>query len=169
MATWDNDETDDRKVASNSKTGNSSEEESVDTDGGYDTDRCGSSGHMNWKDLKSKQAGRQTGRILLDDNMSNDEVGEEEKFDREREKKTRKKSKKNHKTDECKNEIEATNQQTSPRKGTTESPVSPWGDPAGLGNRKNVVINIYLDKVNFNTDQSEFLIADTMNCWAQKN
>ena len=74
-------------MASNSKTGNSSEEESVDTDGGYDTDRCGSSGHMNWKDLKSKQAGRQTGRILLDDNMSNDEVGEEEKFDREREKK----------------------------------------------------------------------------------
>ncbi len=85
MATWDNNETDDMKVASKSKTGNFSEEESTDRDGGYDSDRCGPSGHRNWKDLKSKQAGGRTGRILLEDNLSYDEVGEDDKIDKERE------------------------------------------------------------------------------------
>ncbi len=105
-------------------TGNSSEEKSAIKDGGCNSDRCIPSGCRNWKDLKRKQAGGQTGHILLEDNLSNDEVGEENKFDKERER-IHKKSKKNQKTDECKNGIEATNQQTSPRKGSTESPVSP--------------------------------------------
>ena len=65
-------------------TGNSSEEESANKDGGCDSDRCIPSGCRNWKDLKRKQAGGQTGHILLEDNLSNDEVGEENKFDKGR-------------------------------------------------------------------------------------
>ena len=38
MATWDNDETNDRKLASDRKSGHSSEEESNNLDDGYDTD-----------------------------------------------------------------------------------------------------------------------------------
>jgi hypothetical protein len=51
--------------------------------------------------------------------LSNGEVGEEDKFDKERERMHTKK----HKTDGSRNEIEAT--RTSPRKGSTEDPMSP--------------------------------------------
>ena len=77
MVTWDNNEIDDGKVASRRKTGNSSEEESADMDGGYDSDNYGASGHRNLKELKSKQAGELTGGRLLEDNLSNGEVGED--------------------------------------------------------------------------------------------
>ena len=62
----------------------SSEEESGNPDDGYNTDRCGQRGCSNWKDLKSKQPGGQTGRRLLEE-MSNDEVRENREFNRERE------------------------------------------------------------------------------------
>ncbi len=57
MATGDNAETDDRKVASNRQSGcsSSSEEESGNLDDGYDTERCGRRGCGNWKDMNSKQ------------------------------------------------------------------------------------------------------------------
>ena len=121
MATWDNNETDDRKVASTRKTGNSSEEESANMDGGYASDNCGASGHRNWKELKIKQAGGLTGRRFLEEDFRNDEVGEDDKIDNVR----KRICKKNRKTDECKTESEATNQRTSPRKGSMEGPVSP--------------------------------------------
>ena len=121
MATWDNNEIDDGKVASIRKTGNSSDEESADTDGGYYSDKYGASGHRNWKELKSKQAGGLTGGRLLEDNLSNGEVGEDEQFDKVR----KRMHKKNRKTDEHKNEIEATNQRISPEKESTEGSVSP--------------------------------------------
>ncbi len=54
------------------------------------------------------------------DYLSNGEVGEDDKFDKERE---RMHKKKRTKTDGCRNEIEAT--RTSPRKGSTEDPMSP--------------------------------------------
>jgi hypothetical protein len=123
MVTWDNDETDDRKVAADRKSGRSSEDESGNLNNGYDTDRCGRRGRSNWKDMKSKQHGEQTVRRLMEEE-SNDGVGEDDKFDKEREE-TRKKSKKNDRTGECKSESEATYQRTSTRKGSTESFVSP--------------------------------------------
>ena len=121
MATWDNNEIDEGKMMARRMTGNSSEEESADMDGDYNSDNYGASGHRNWKELKSKQSGGLTGGRLLEDNLSNGEVVEDKEFDKERERM----HKKNHKTDEHKNEIEATNQQTSPRKGSTEGLVSP--------------------------------------------
>ncbi len=46
----DNDDTDDGIVlASEMKSGASSEEESGNPDDGYDTDRCGRRGHSNWR------------------------------------------------------------------------------------------------------------------------
>jgi hypothetical protein len=57
MATWDNNDTDDGKVASKSKTRNSSEEESANTDNGYNSDNCGANGRRNQKELKSMQTG----------------------------------------------------------------------------------------------------------------
>ena len=51
--------------------------------------------------------------------LSNGEVGEEDKFDKERERMHKKK----RKTDGRRNEIETT--RTSPRKGSTEDPMSP--------------------------------------------
>ena len=53
------------------------------------------------------------------DFLSNDEVGEEGRFDKERERMQKKK----RKADGPRNEIEAT--RTSPRKGSTEDPMSP--------------------------------------------
>ena len=53
------------------------------------------------------------------DFLSNGEVGEEDKFDKERERMHKKK----RKADRRRNEIEAT--RTSPRKGSTEDPMSP--------------------------------------------
>jgi hypothetical protein len=42
MATWEDNEINDSKVASKRKSGDSSEEDSSnETDGGYNTDRCG--------------------------------------------------------------------------------------------------------------------------------
>ena len=52
-------EIDDGDLVSKRQTGNSSEDESTDTDGGYNSDNCGASGRRNWKDLKSKQAGEE--------------------------------------------------------------------------------------------------------------
>ena len=80
-------------MASRRKTGNSSEEESADTDGGYNSDNCGASGHRNWKELKSKQADEETTQRFMADNLSNGEVGEDEKFDKERERMHKKKRK----------------------------------------------------------------------------
>ncbi len=57
MATWNDNEIDDREMVSKSGTGNSSGDESVDSDGGHNSDNCGASGPRNWIDLKSKQAG----------------------------------------------------------------------------------------------------------------
>ena len=54
------------------------------------------------------------------DYLSNGEVGEDNKFDKERERMHKKK----RKTDGHRNEIEAT--RTSPRKGSTEDSMSPW-------------------------------------------
>ncbi len=51
--------------------------------------------------------------------MSNGEVGEEDKFDKKRERIQKKKCN----ADGRRNEIEAT--RTSPRKGSTEDPISP--------------------------------------------
>jgi hypothetical protein len=53
------------------------------------------------------------------DLLSNDEVGEENRFDRERERMQKKK----RKADGCRNEIKA--KRTSPRRGSTEDPMSP--------------------------------------------
>jgi hypothetical protein len=123
MATWEDAEIDDRKVASKRKSGDSSEEDSGNkTDGGYDTDRCGQRGRGTWRELKIKQQGWRTGRKLLDE-MSDDGVGKDDGIDREREK-THRKSKKSKTTDERKSASEAKSKWTSPRKGRTElSPV----------------------------------------------
>ncbi len=123
MATWNNNEIDDGELVSKRWTGNSSEDESIDTDGGYNSDNCGVSGRRNWKDLKSKQAGekiaqRNTQSFMVDF-LSNGEVGEEDKFDKERERMQKNK----RKADGHRNAIEAT--RTSPRKGSTEDPMSP--------------------------------------------
>ena len=50
MATWEDDEIDDSKVASKRKSGDSSEEDSGnETDGGYDSDRGGLRRRGTWK------------------------------------------------------------------------------------------------------------------------
>jgi hypothetical protein len=73
--------------------------------------------------LKSKQAGEEIAQIntqsFMADFLSNDEVGEEDRFDKERERMQKTK----HKADGRRDEIEAT--RTSPRKGSTEDPMSP--------------------------------------------
>jgi hypothetical protein len=124
MATWNNNEIDVGEVVSRRQTGNLSEDKSIDTDDGYNSDNCDASGCRNWKDLKSKQAGeeniqRNTQRFMAD-YLSNGEVGEDNKFDKERE---RMHKKKHTKTDGRRNEIEAT--QTSPKKWSTEDPMRP--------------------------------------------
>ncbi len=116
-------EIDDGEIKSKRGTGNSSGDESVDSDGGYNSDNCGASGHRNWRDLKSKQAGAKIAerniRSFQADLLSNNEVGEEDRFDKERERMQKKK----RKADGRRNEIEA--KRTSPRKGSTEDPMSP--------------------------------------------
>ena len=72
-------------MVSRRKTGHSSEDKSTNTDGGYNSDNCGASWLRNWKDLKSKQVGEETGQRFLADYLSNGEVGEDDKFDKERE------------------------------------------------------------------------------------
>jgi hypothetical protein len=123
MATWNNNEIDDREMVSKRGTGNSSGDKSVDSDGGYNSDNCGESGHRNWRDLKSKQAGEEIAkrniRSFQADLLSNNEVGEESRFDKE----TERMQKKKRKADGCRNGIEA--KLTSPRKGSTEDPMSP--------------------------------------------
>ncbi len=47
MATWNNNETDDGELVLKRRTGNSSEDESIDTDGGYNSDNCGASWRRN--------------------------------------------------------------------------------------------------------------------------
>ena len=89
-------------------------------DGGYNSGNCGASGRRNWKDLKRKQAGEETTQRFMADYLSNGEVGEDNKFDKERE---RMHKKKHTKTDGRRNEIEAT--QTSPKKWSTEDPMRP--------------------------------------------
>ena len=89
MATWNNNEIDDGELVLKKRTGNSSEDESIDSDGGYNSDNCGASGRRNWKDLKSKQAGEEiaqrNSKSFMADYLSDGEVGEENKFDKERE------------------------------------------------------------------------------------
>ncbi len=123
MATWNDNEIDDGEMVSKRGTGNSSGDESIDSDGGYNSDNFGESGRMNWRDLKSKQAGEEIAkrniRSFQADLLSNDEVGEENRFDKERERMQKKK----RKADGHRNEIEA--KWTSPRKGSTEDPMSP--------------------------------------------
>jgi hypothetical protein len=123
IATWNNNEIDDGELVLKRRTGNSSEDESIDADGGYNSDNCGASGRRNWKDLKSKQAGEEIAQrytqSFMADFLSNHEVGEEDRFDKERERMQKKK----RKTDGHRNEIEAT--RTSPRKGSTEDSMSP--------------------------------------------
>ncbi len=74
-------------MVSRRRTGNSSEDESIDTDGGCNSDNCGASGCRNWKDLKSKQAGEEIAQrntqSFMADYMSNGKVGEDDKFDKE--------------------------------------------------------------------------------------
>ena len=53
-------------------------------DGGYNSGNCGASGRRNWKDLKRKQAGEETTQRFMADYLSNGEVGEDDKFDKER-------------------------------------------------------------------------------------
>jgi hypothetical protein len=122
MATWNNNEIDDGELVLKRRTGNSSEDKSIDSDGGYNSDNCGASGHRNWNDLKSKQAGEEIAQrntqSFMADFLSNDEVGEEDRFDKEKERMQKKR-----KADGHRNEIEAT--WTSPRKGSTEDPMSP--------------------------------------------
>jgi hypothetical protein len=85
MATWEDDEIDGSKVASKMKSRDSSEEDSGnETDGGYNTDRCGQTGGGTWRELKIKQQGGRTGRKLLDE-MSDDGVGKDDGIERERE------------------------------------------------------------------------------------
>jgi hypothetical protein len=78
------------------RTGNSSEDESIDTDGGYNSGNCSASGCRNWKDLKSKQAGEEIAQrntqSFMADFLSNDEVGEEDRFDKERERECRRRN-----------------------------------------------------------------------------
>ena len=80
-------------MVSRRRTGNSSEDESIDTDGGCNSDNCGASGCRNWKDLKSKQAGEEIAQrntqSFMADYLSNDQVGEDDKFDRRESKCTR--------------------------------------------------------------------------------
>ena len=125
MATWNDNEIDDGEMVSKRGTGNLSGDESVDSDGGYNSDNCGASGRRNWKDLKSKQAGEEIAQrntqSFQADLLSNNEVGEEDRFDKERERMQKKK----RKADGRRNEIEA--KRTSPRKGSTEDPMSPPG------------------------------------------
>ena len=123
MATWDNYDTDDRRVAVDRKSRDSSEDESSNPDDGYDTDRCGRRGRSNWRDLKSMQHGGQTFNRLMEEE-SNNEFRVNDDIDKERDEMC-KKSKKNNMTDEHKRESVATYQRTSPKKGCTESPVSP--------------------------------------------
>ncbi len=89
MSTWNDNEIDDGEMVSKGGTGNLSGDESVDSDGGYNSDNCGESGCRNWRDLKSKQAGEEIAerniRSFQVDLLSNDEVGEEDRFDKERE------------------------------------------------------------------------------------
>ncbi len=86
MATWEDDEIDDSKLASKRKSGDSSEEDSGnETDGGYDTDRCGKRGRGTcWRELKIKQQEGRTGRKLLEE-MSDDGVRNDDGIDGERE------------------------------------------------------------------------------------
>ena len=131
MATWEDEEIDDSKVASKRKSEDSSEEDSGnETDGGYDSDRGGLRRRGTWKELKIKQQGGRTGRKLLDE-MSDDGVGKDDGIDREREEK-RRKSKKSKTTDERKSASEAKSQRTSPRKGRSNelSPVRKSGRSA---------------------------------------
>ena len=71
-------------------------DESVDSDGSYNSDNCGASGHRNWRDLKSKQAGEEIAerniRSYQADLLSNNEVGEEDRFDKERERECRRRN-----------------------------------------------------------------------------
>ncbi len=89
MVTWNDNEIDDGELVSKRRTGNLSWDESVDSDGGYNSDNWGASGRRNWKDLKSKQAGEEIAkrniRSFQADMLSNNEVGEEDRFDKERE------------------------------------------------------------------------------------
>jgi hypothetical protein len=120
MSTWNNNEIDDGEVVSRRQTGNSSEDKSIDTGGGYNSDNCGASGCRNWKDLKSKQAGEETTQRFMADFLSDDEFGADNNFDKEIERMHKRKCK----TDGHRNEIfEAT--RTSPRKGSIEDPPSP--------------------------------------------
>ncbi len=123
MGTWNDNEIDDGELVSKRRTGNSSEDESIDSDGGYNSDNCGACGHRNWRDLKSKQAGEEIAerniRSFMVGMLNNDEVEEEDRFDKERERMQKKK----RKADGCRNEMEA--KRTSPRKGSTEDPMSP--------------------------------------------
>ncbi len=122
MATWNNNQIDDGELVLKRQTGNSSEDESIESNGGYNSDNCGASGHRNWRDLKSKQAGdeiaKRNTRTFMADMLRNDEVGEENRFDKERERMQKKKPK----ADGLRNEIEA--KLTSPRKGSTDDPMS---------------------------------------------
>jgi len=96
MATWENDEIDDSKVASKRRSGDSCEEDiGNETDRGYDSDKAKDYGCGSWRDLNIKLQGEQTGCNLLDE-MSDDRVGEDNCIDSEREE-TRRKSKKNKK------------------------------------------------------------------------
>ncbi len=56
----------------------------------------GASGHRNWRDLKSKQAGAEIAerniRSFQADLLSNNEVGEEDRFDKERERECRRRN-----------------------------------------------------------------------------
>ena len=113
MATWEDDEIDDSKVASKRKSGDSSEEDSGnEMDGGYDTDRCGQRGRGTWRELKIKQQDGRIGSKLLDE-MSDDGVGNDDGI------------KKSKTTDERKSASEAKSQRTSLRKGRTENTLSP--------------------------------------------
>ncbi len=49
MATWNNNEIDDGELVSKRRAENSSEDKSIDTDGGYNSDNCGASGRRIWK------------------------------------------------------------------------------------------------------------------------
>ena len=73
--------------------------------------------------MKSTQAGEEIAerniRCFQADLLSNNEVGEEDRFDKERERMQKKK----RKADGRRNEIEA--KWTSPRKWSTEDPMSP--------------------------------------------
>ena len=107
MVTWNDNEIDDGEMISKRGTGNSSGDESVDSDGGYNSDNCGESGRRNWRDLKSKQAGAEIAerniRSFQADLLSNNEVGEEDRFDKERERMQKKK----RKADGRRNEVDA--------------------------------------------------------------